>query len=383
MKILFVNEIGGLWGGVEQNILLAIRGLSERGHACHLFCERLSDRGVELFTDVCVTVSSREQGHSIKELVEKIRPQVIYAHKIESAGELLSAGETLRTVRMVHDHDLYCPRRHKYYVHNRHICRHAAGLICYADLAFLERGPSGAFRYVSIRKHRNRMKEHRSLDLLIAGSRYMVDQLILNGFSRQQIALLPPAVMFTDTRVTAVQQTKRILYVGQLIRGKGVDLLLDALQKCSPEISLDIVGTGNDEGMLKERVFDGPLKDRVVFHGWVDHEQLIEMYDQAMCSVVPSRWPEPFGMVGLEAMLRKRPVIGFAVGGIPDWLKDRVTGYLVPAADTAMMAEKITRLTSDPALCRVMGEAGWKSVHEHFDFSAYIDRLEHLLEGST
>ena len=66
------------------------------------------------------------------------------------------------------------------------------------------------------------------------------------------------------------------------------------------------------------------ISDRVVFTGRVDHEKLESYYAAARLVVVPSRWPEPFGMVGIEAMARGRPVVAFDTGGIGDWLEDRV-----------------------------------------------------------
>lgn len=381
MKILFINEIGGLLGGVEQNILLSIDGLTARGHVCHLYCERFSDRGVELFEGICGSVSCLADGISLQDAVDRVSPDVIYVHKITGIDSVLAYKGRIRLVRMIHDHDLYCPRHHKYFFHNRHICRHAAGLICYADLAFLERKPSGAIGFTSIRKKLIEMRRHDEMDMLIVGSRYMREQLILNRFREGQISLLPPAVTFTDQAVSEAEDTGRVLFVGQLIRGKGVDLLLDAMERTVSSVTLDVIGTGNDEQMLRDRVSQSTLRDRVTFHGWMDHETLMRFYDRAMISVVPSRWPEPFGMVGLEAMLRRRPVVAFAVGGIPDWLEDGVTGYLVPEADTQGMAKRIDELASDISLVRTMGEAGWRQVNERFDFSRYIVHLEQILKG--
>lgn len=383
MRILFVHEKGGLWGGVEQNIILAADGLIKGGHTCALYCEHRSDRGFDKVSALFSSVYVMSDGGSLRAAVEEFSPEVLYVHKLSCLDEILGYSGSIRTVRMVHDHDLYCPRRHKYFFFNRRICSHAAGCICYADLAFLERSSEGSLRFTSIRKKLTEMRKNRSLDALVVGSRFMKEQLLKNGFSGESIHLLPPAVTFGGGRVSEVQDTREILYCGQLIRGKGVDLLLDALEQCSSDVRLHIVGTGNDEQMLKERTAAGPLAERVVFHGWVSHEDLSSLYDRSMFTIVPSRWPEPFGMVGLEAMLRRRPVIAFAVGGIPDWLEDGSTGYLVGEADTAAMSERIDELAGDIDLVRKMGERAFDSVHERFEFSAYIENLEKVLKGDS
>ncbi len=382
MKILFVNEIGGLWGGVEQNILLSIRGLSELGHQCHLYCTKYSDRGLSHFEESCRSITSSEDGLTVEACINEVSPDVIYLHKFADITPLLPFTDTIRMVRMVHDHDLYCPRRHKYFFHNRKICHHAAGAICYADLAFLERKPSGKMGLTSIEKKIRQMRLNNRLHTLIIGSTYMRNQLVINGFDERKIRQLAPSVKFGDIVSSEAKDTKRVLYVGQLIRGKGVDLLLTAFEQVDKSVCLDIVGQGNDLGMLQQMISDNPaLSSRVKIHGWIDPHELIEIYDQAMVTVVPSRWPEPFGMVGLEAMLRRRPVVAFEVGGIPDWLEDGVTGFLVPEADTDEFARCINKLTGDLALVRKMGEDAEKIVKKRFSFERYMKELENILKG--
>ncbi len=384
MKILFVNEIGGLWGGVEQNILLSIRGLTELGHQCHLYCTKYSDRGLPHFSEVCASIDSTEEGKSVADCITELAPDVIYLHKFSDITPLLPFTDTIRIVRMVHDHDLYCPRRHKYFFHNRKICHHAAGAICYADLAFLERKASGKLGLTSIEKKLRQMRLNNRLHTLIVGSTYMKEQLIINGFREAMIRQLAPSVKFGDVVSTEAKATKRVLYVGQLIRGKGVDLLLDAFAQVDERVSLDIVGQGNDLGMLQQLISDNPaLSGRVKIHGWIDPHELIEIYDRAMVTVVPSRWPEPFGMVGLEAMLRRRPVVAFEVGGIPDWLEDGSTGFLVPEADTAEFARCINKLTADIDLVRKMGDEAERQVKQKFSFIRYMEELEKILKGEV
>jgi glycosyltransferase involved in cell wall biosynthesis len=66
------------------------------------------------------------------------------------------------------------------------------------------------------------------------------------------------------------------------------------------------------------------------FTGWVDSQRIAEFLADADLLVVPSLWPEPFGLVGLEAARHGVPVAAFAVGGIPDWLRSDVNGHLAP-----------------------------------------------------
>jgi glycosyltransferase involved in cell wall biosynthesis len=88
-------------------------------------------------------------------------------------------------------------------------------------------------------------------------------------------------------------------------------------------------------------------------------------------------------MVGIEAMARGRPVVGFAVGGIPDWLEDEVTGLLVPEANAGAMAGAIGRLLGDRPLRLRLGEAAVQRVRERYRPSAYLKRLMQILETAA
>src|SRR5689334_21576515 len=91
-----------------------------------------------------------------------------------------------------------------------------------------------------------------------------------------------------------------------------------------------------------------------------------------------SVWPEPFGMLGLEAMRYGLPVVGFDTGGIKEWVVDGRNGFLVPWMDRTAYAARVEELLGDKTLARQMGETGRLLVSEHYDFSRTITRLEDL-----
>ena len=128
-----------------------------------------------------------------------------------------------------------------------------------------------------------------------------------------------------------------LLYVGQLIRGKGVQLLLEAMARMKAKRSLDIVGTGNMEGELKSIAARLGLADRVRFNGFQKNPQ--DWMRRAACVVVPSFWQEPYGLVAAEAVALGRKVVAFAVGGLPEACQGKAT--LVPPGDVAALAEAL------------------------------------------
>jgi glycosyltransferase involved in cell wall biosynthesis len=393
MRILFANEKRGAFGGVEQNVLDTARGLRSRGHRCTLAYaestgknEAAWDEAFEASTpcNELFAGGASEAGRSLSEIGDGA--DVVYMHKVPSAAPFLDWVNRLNTVslprlvRMVHDHDLCCPRRHKYFAHNGRICHQAAGWRCWLDLAFLEKS-DGPLKvgFSPIGPKINEMRRNATLDALLVGSTFMREELLLNGFPDSRVHRVPPIVRPIDGEPTPPSSERSVLYVGQLIRGKGVDLFLEAFATLPNDVNATIVGTGNASEALQAQAAELGISDRVNFAGWVANEALDPLYRAARVVVVPSRWPEPFGMVGLEAMQRARPVVAFAVGGIPDWLEDGETGFLADEQDVETFASSIEKLLVDPDLAERMGRAGWQRARDDYSFESFLDAIEEHL----
>ena len=95
-------------------------------------------------------------------------------------------------------------------------------------------------------------------------------------------------------------------------------------------------------------------------------------YNSAAVVVVPSRWQEPFGLIGGEAYSYFKPVIAFDVGGISEWLKDKETGFLVKEGDVVAFAEKIEFLLNNPKEAEKMGYAGNSLMKQKFNDDIYV-----------
>jgi glycosyltransferase involved in cell wall biosynthesis len=150
------------------------------------------------------------------------------------------------------------------------------------------------------------------------------------------------------------------VYVGRLWSGKGLDQLFDAFaglkRQSTHDVSLLLVGDGNEEARLRRRCADEGLED-VVFAGFHDGDALPELYAAADVFVFPTLG-DPFGMVVLEAMACGLPVISTgAAGEIADRIDDGVNGFVVPPADAEVLRERMELLTGDESLRRRVGDA--------------------------
>ena len=90
---------------------------------------------------------------------------------------------------------------------------------------------------------------------------------------------------------------------------------------------------------------------------------------------MPSLWPEPFGLVGIEGFAAGRPAIASATGGIPDWLEDGVNGLCVRPGHAGDLARALNELLSDASLGQAMGAAGRRSVSARFNAERHLRLL--------
>jgi glycosyltransferase involved in cell wall biosynthesis len=174
-----------------------------------------------------------------------------------------------------------------------------------------------------------------------------------------------------------------VLVVAQLVDWKGIDVLLRALGRLPARVVGWIVGDGPDAKRLAQLCETSGLKARVRFFGYqMDVSRFMQAAD---CLVCPTVWAEAAGLVILEALACRLPVIGSAVGGIPEFVENRRTGFLFPPGDDAQLAERIRRLESDPEACRRMGLEARSVAVERFSAekrqSEYLDLYRVAIRG--
>lgn len=170
-----------------------------------------------------------------------------------------------------------------------------------------------------------------------------------------------------------------VIQVSNMIAEKGIDDFLGAARIIlteRPQVRFALVGTGRLLTGFAERAKSLDIAHAVAFTDLMVDPVRQGAYAAADVVCQVSRWEEVFGFVIAEAMAAGRPVVGTRVGGIPELIRDGVTGYLVPRGDVHAMAERILRLIANPALRSEMGAAGRASAERMFDVR---DRVRDLL----
>jgi glycosyltransferase involved in cell wall biosynthesis len=386
MKLLFVHECFGALAGAESNILATATELKRRGHSVAILHGRSTGKGEAGWEDTFqhrYPLNANHQAAQVAEALEAFQPQLAYIHKTADLGLLEALLATrMPLVRMVHDHDLYCMRSYRYNYFTRRVCDRPASPFCVFPCgAFVARDHEGPLplRWVSYSSKVREIELNRQFDCMVVATHFMKQELLRNGFDSRTIEIHAPVPRPSDpSSKSTFSDRNLILYAGQILRGKGVDVLLESLALVTEPFECFVFGDGNHRAYCEQLSRRLGLSARVHFKGYVPQDELKFYYREATLAVVSSVWPEPFGAVGLEGMSHGLPVVAFDAGGIKEWLINGYNGYRVPWMDRTAFAARVEDLLRDKTLARQMGEQGRSMVNECYGFPEYIDGLEGL-----
>jgi Glycosyltransferase len=163
-----------------------------------------------------------------------------------------------------------------------------------------------------------------------------------------------------------------ILFVGGLSSHKGLGTLLDAYSLMGTKVPLVLIG---------KRSADSPvqLPPGVNFVGEFAHADVMASYRHAGVVAMPSEWPEPFGLVAVEAMLAGAPLVASRVGGLADQVVDGVNGILVPPRSSHALAKALLAVLEDQRLRERLSVAARASAGQ-YTVSAICGQVEAVYE---
>lgn len=172
-----------------------------------------------------------------------------------------------------------------------------------------------------------------------------------------------------------------LIYVGKVIRSKGIFVLLDALMRLdNPTIKLHIVGDGEDLENAKEYVQDTSLDKNIIFYGNVKPEEVTKMLDKCDVFVLPSIRVEGFPMVLVEAMFSGLPIIATDSGGNKDAVIESITGYIIPPNSISELSDKISMFVSDKALITRMSKNAIDHAMKNFTLNTMLDKYLQVIK---
>jgi glycosyltransferase involved in cell wall biosynthesis len=390
MRILIANSHCALVGGAERYLQMVMPELAHQGHTLGFVYEYAGDPAAESIDDSVSGLArwclARMDASDIASAVKNWKPDVVYLHGLQN-GVLEAMLQTdYPCVFYGHNYHGTCATGRKcHMVPQPRPCGRKLGPMC-VILHYPRRcgglNPVTAWRdYQREVQINSRLGDYRAI--LVASS-HMQQEFLRNGVNpdRLHLAPLPASESVPDIPPQRRDQEGRLLFVGRLTDMKGVDHLIHAIPTAARRLQRNLVLTVAGDGPDRARLEDLARRSevRVEFMGWVDAERRLAVMRRAELLVVPSVWPEPFGMVVIEAGSVGLPSVGYAVGGIPDWLITGQSGELAPGDPPTVegLSEAIVRALADPDHYARLCCGAWDKARS-FTLQGHMEKLGAIL----
>lgn len=218
-----------------------------------------------------------------------------------------------------------------------------------------------------------------SVKVVIAPSKFVLDMHVKHGFfTNAKRFVLPLGIELNNTcKPKKNYETIDILYVGRLVKTKGVHILINAFKQLKHDfIRLHIVGRGPDVKELRKIAGND---ERIIFYGFVPDEKLAEMYKTANIVVVPSIWYDNSPLVIYESFKYGTPVIGSRIGGIPELIQEGYNGFLFNPSNSNELKCKLEYLIENVSELKKLEKRAFRSALR-YDLSKHIQKLEKIYE---
>lgn len=395
MRILIANCHRNLVGGSEKYLQVLIPGLLRAGHQVSLIHEQPLQPALEAIdppqpplTTWCLKQQSLV---SFMRILSEWKPDIVYNQGLIDGPLENALLDNYPAVLFAHGYYGTCGTGSKCHAFPQiRPCERRLGPACV--ILHYPRRCGDLHPLRTWRTFRRQMERHSRLpdyQAVLVASSHMSREFLNHGVSPDRVHLAPlPRQDGTAefTRPGPKTPIGHILMIGRLTAAKGGHYLIQAISQASAELSQRLTLTVAGDGPERTRLEDLARRLQVTseFAGWVDTRRKIELLHAADLLAVPSLWPEPFGLVGLEAACQGVPAVGYAVGGIPDWLIAGQTGELAPGDPPTVqgLADAIVRFFSNPDRQAKLRQGAWEHAAQ-YTLEAHLSKLEPILEQAA
>jgi glycogen(starch) synthase len=173
-----------------------------------------------------------------------------------------------------------------------------------------------------------------------------------------------------------------IFFIGRIVREKGVQVLLEAANQIlatDPNTKFVIAGKGPMLDELKSQAYNSGIGDHVDFPGYISEKEKKMLYKVADVAVFPSLY-EPFGIVALEAMASKTPVVVSGVGGFAEIVEDGKDGLTALPGNADSLAEKIIKLITDQPYAETLSENGYHKALKEYSWQGIARKTKKVYQ---
>ncbi|MGV8079851.1 MAG: glycosyltransferase family 4 protein [Syntrophales bacterium] len=404
MNILFLNNYHYIRGGAERVFFGEMDMMKRRGHAVAGFARRhsldipseydhffppdirtdrigLSWETVRTATEMFYSLRAKD---GLRKLIEEFRPDIAHVHNMHgrlTASVLnLLAENAIPVVMTLHDYKLACPN---YQFTARHrICEACKGGRYYkAVLNRCHKNSCLASAAIAVESYLNdRLIKHgNNIECFLSPSRFLKQKLIVFGWPENQIKFVPNFLNLPDFHPDYTPGGY-FLYLGRLSNEKGIRTLIQAFSKMqNGNAKLLVVGDGPVRKELEDRADNN---QRIHFAGYLEGDSLLEATRNSLAVVVPSEWYENAPISILEAFACGKPVIGAAIGGIPEMVEEGVNGFLFESGNCNSLRIALDRFAGmDAAEIETMGRAAREKAKREYGAESHYRNLMEIYEN--
>jgi len=391
MRILLANEARRGGGGVETYLASLVDTLVRRGHdVALLYANPSAEQGP-------TSVPARDAWSVADEGLDRAitavrawRPDVCFSHNMRPLDVDDRLTREWPTVKMMHGYFGACLSGQKAFSFPSLVActrRCDAGCLAY----YLPRRCGQRRPDLMLAQYAWAMRQQRLFPRyagIVVASDHMRREYLRYGIDGNRvhaIALFAAESASPSAAAPAID----VLFLGRMTPLKGPSALIRASAVAATMVgrplSVVLAGEGQSRASLDRlaRPFEAKRLLAIAYPGWVDGDARAALLARATLIAVPSLWPEPFGLVGLEAAQHGVPAVAFDVGGIRAWLEDGVNGRLVdPSGGAAAFGGAIAALLRDDAL-RGRLAAGARAAARRLNADAHVTILEHVLAAAV
>jgi glycosyltransferase involved in cell wall biosynthesis len=399
MKILMVNRYGYLGYGSENYFINLCELLRRKGHEVIVFTTKdarnVDKQYPDYLTDkldfgnlktvslpkkilaVLGIIYSFADRKQIEKLIRDTNPDLVHIHNIKrliSPSILHSIKKfNLPIVCTLHDYYLVCPN-YRLFSHGQ-LCEDCRG-IDYHNV-ILKKCVRGSFVLSAVAYFEQSLHSllrifKNNVDMFIAPSDFLREKMIEHGFASEKLLTIPDFI-FSEDYQPCYESDGYIAYFGRIVPEKGILTLVKAMRNL-PSLKLVIIGDGDYKKDLESLVLKDGLHN-IEFKGYLSQGEIKEVVKSAMFTVIPSQWYEVFGLVVLESFALGKPVIGAAIGALPELINSGTNGLLFKPADTEDLIEKIEYLLNNKAEVLRMGKNAREKVVGDFGADIHYEKI--------
>jgi len=390
MRILVANDGFADAGGVQTYLDAVLAGLTARGHEMAMLYFDAAPVAASSYAGDAVPWFSISRDGTARTIdtVREWQPDVCFSHNMSELDVDRALLSIAPVVKFMHGYSGTCVSGQKTFgLPMATPCGRTFGPSCLALYVPRRCGQLGAGTivrdYRCARDQRDLFNQYRAI---VVASEHMRDEYVRNGADRDRVHVNALFSHHHESHdISASVQDLSVAFIGRMTALKGGDLLVRAVADASARLGkvIELIMVGDGPQRAEWEKLSSRLHVRSTFVGWKSGDERWKWLRRASLLAVPSVWPEPFGLVGLEAGALGVPAIAFDVGGIREWLTPGENGVLVPGNPpraSALADGLVSAFERPDLLCKMRAKAAAQACRMSLD--RHLDRLERVLDSA-